>query len=133
MTKPTDLLKLTDVLDKLASERSDSPLPEDQMIRNVISFMEENLDREIGLAKLADIGFVTPNYLCRRFKDLINSSPMEYLTKLRMEKAKKLLQDPSLSVERISHEVGYNSRRSFSRAFSREYGMSPQEFRNKNE
>ncbi|HHW93481.1 MAG TPA: response regulator [Clostridiaceae bacterium] len=132
LTKPTDLIKLTRVLDDLASEHMESPLPEDLMIRNVISFMEHNLDRDIRLSHLADIGFVTPNYLCRRFKELTNSSPMEYLTRLRLEKAKNLLQDPSYSVEVIAQKAGYNSRRSFSRAFNREYGLSPQDFRNKN-
>ncbi|HHX19455.1 MAG TPA: response regulator [Clostridiaceae bacterium] len=132
LTKPTDLIKLTSVLDDLASKRRESPLPEDLMIRNVISFMEQNLDKDLQLTRLAEIGYVTPNYLCRRFKELTDASPMEYMTRLRLEKAKKLLQDPGLTIEVISQKVGYNSRRSFSRAFNREYGFSPQEFRNKN-
>jgi two-component system response regulator YesN len=130
LTKPTDPAELTDILNNISSEKKDSSLPEDKVVRSVIAFMEENLQQKLELSQLANHAFVTPNYLCRRFRELTEKSPMEYLTDLRIGKAKILLKDLAQSVETVSAQTGYTDRRSFSRAFKRLTGMTPQDYRN---
>jgi AraC-like DNA-binding protein len=60
-------------------------------------------------------------------------SPGAFLRKLRLEIAQELLTDPSWSIKRIAHHVGYQSAVTFARAFHAEYNCSPQQWRNRNQ
>lgn len=64
------------------------------------------------------------------FKRSCGISPMRYVTRLRMEKAKLLLCDKSVSVQEVAAAVGYSSIYSFSRTFKKSCGISPNQFRN---
>jgi len=73
---------------------------------------------------------MSPSYLSKTFKSEIGETFTEYLTKLRMNKALQLLDDTNLKVYEIAQEVGYNDQTHFSKAFKKQYGVSPSDFRN---
>ncbi|MNT37533.1 Arabinose operon regulatory protein [compost metagenome] len=69
-------------------------------------------------------------YLSRIFKQQIGVSPVTYLLKLRMDKARELLRDrPELSIEQVAASVGLPDALYFSRQFSRLQGRSPSSYR----
>ena len=66
------------------------------------------------------------------FKNATDMTPQEYRLSFRMNKAKELLKDSSISVQNVAYSVGYNDPFSFSKFFKRETGLSPSEYRKKN-
>ena len=60
-----------------------------------------------------------------RFKDLVGVTPMAYITRWRMQKAKDLLKNSELPLSLISERVGYTSEAAFSRAFKRQFKQNP--------
>jgi len=80
----------------------------------------EGLAREVGLSRS---GFVA------RFSALVGMPPIRYLTFWRLNTAKMTLRDTRRSIAQLAHAVGYDSEEAFSRAFKREFGVSPARWR----
>lgn len=96
----------------------------------VIRYMEENFNRQITLLELANIARLTPQSFCRSFKMTYKIRPFEYLTLLRLQKAKELLTtDRDLSISEISRMVGYNAVSYFGMLFKKFEKMTPENFR----
>ncbi len=76
----------------------------------------EQLATEVGVSRSA---------FARRFTDLIGESPMRYLAGWRMQLAKKLLQQPDLSLSMIAEKIGYDSDIAFNKAFKRLNDIPP--------
>ena len=76
----------------------------------------ESMAREAGLSRTV---------FAERFHELANTTPMQYVTAWRLEKAKSLLLESDHSVEEVAELVGYRSVAAFSRIFSRHLGMGP--------
>jgi|GEM_PF-994152 len=95
------------------------------------TFMNAGLAADITLADLAAEVHLTPNYLCRVFKEQTGESPMGYLTRRRMEEAAKLLAHTDLPVYLIAEKVGYADPSYFARAFRRYAGLPPQAYRSR--
>lgn len=74
------------------------------------------LAREAGLSRTV---------FAERFRDLVGQSPMHYVTAWRMQRARLLLKESGLSIDRIAFEVGYRSSAAFARVFRRTTGESP--------
>ena len=79
---------------------------------------------------LADKFGFTSEYLGRIFKKVTGETPQKYLTKLRMNEAKRLLlSSPETEIQIIGELVGYKNAFYFSRAFKNHTGLQPSEFR----
>ena len=72
---------------------------------------------------------ISPYYLSHMFREELAITFVEYLTMVRMEEAKKLLKDPSLSIVAIASQVGYEDASYFSKVFKKHVGMSPNRYR----
>lgn len=105
----------------------------DNMWRELLGYIEENLESKLSLYTLAQKCFYNPSYFSRIFKEKFGMSLMEYITQKRLEHAVELLEASSLSVEQIAQKVGFSDRNSFHHAFSRSYGLTPQQFRKSNQ
>lgn len=79
-------------------------------------------------AAIGKVGF-SNGYGFRIFKDTYGISPREYLSKLKINEAKKMLGKPQYSINDISHALGYRSLANFSRQFKRWTNMSPNQYR----
>ncbi|HXL04135.1 MAG: AraC family transcriptional regulator [Firmicutes bacterium] len=116
------------------NDRSDEMLkffdPELQEIaqktkRYIDTHYAEDLNRE----KIAGHVFVSPSYLSRIFQVCTGYSLIDYLTKVRIDQAKKLLHETQISVTEVSRQVGYKSPQYFSRVFKKREGIPPIEYR----
>lgn len=96
-----------------------------------IKYINEHYPEDISIKILADIEHYNESYYCEWFKRRTELSPMEYIKKLRMEKAKELLAGTDYSVLQIAEQVGYSFNSSFSRIFKEAEGISPAHFRRK--
>ena len=95
----------------------------------VIDFVEGNYQSDLSLDKLSAIIDVSPQYLCRLFKDCYAMRPFEYLAKRRIQKAKLMLVQDKYTVNEIAQIVGYNDCSYFCSVFKKHEGISPAEFR----
>ncbi|MES2573983.1 MAG: GyrI-like domain-containing protein [Bacteroidota bacterium] len=99
-------------------------------INAILLFIDENLDSELSLEKVASIGFYSPFHFHRIFKSITNETLNSYITRKRIEKAASiLLHQKSVSITELSLQYGFNSNSSFTRTFRKFYGISPSDFR----
>lgn len=101
----------------------------DNMWRELLDYIEENLESKLSLYALAQKCFYNPSYFSRIFKEKFGMSLIEYITQKRLDHAVELLESSELSVEQIAQKVGFSDRNSFHHAFSRCYGLTPLQFR----
>lgn len=87
------------------------------------------LDPNFGLASLADHFKCSESFISVQFKEYAGASFSDYVEKLRLDKACHLLRDTEKSINDIALEVGYNSDKSFRRAFKRTLGTQPTSYR----
>ncbi len=102
-----------------------------QLISNIQEYIDENyMDPSLGLNKISNEFNISEGYFSHLFKEQTNINFVDYLEKVRIDKALELLKDEKLSINSISEKVGYNSAQSFRRAFKRVCGLSPTAIRN---
>ncbi|MEI9812705.1 MAG: helix-turn-helix transcriptional regulator [Acidobacteriota bacterium] len=98
-------------------------------IEAALQTMRENIDQTWTVAALARAANMSRTVFAERFKQATGWSPLEYLTLLRMQRARDLLRDPRTQLVTIAIAVGYASHGAFHRAFRRTTGFTPGEFR----
>ncbi len=98
-------------------------------VKKTIEYLHHNYDCDIQVKDVSQAVCLHPGYLHRIFKKQTGYTIMEYLTSLRMEKAKMLLADTDIPVIEISYYIGINSRQYFSLLFKRHTNMTPGEYR----
>jgi AraC family transcriptional regulator len=98
-------------------------------LRQVMEYMQAHLHQPIGLSDIARIACLTKFHFCTAFRQATGISPFEYLTSLRIDRAKELLIASSRSVSDISLAVGYGTPSSFTTRFHKLTGMTPRAFR----
>jgi AraC family transcriptional regulator len=99
-------------------------------LRRALEYIEENLDRDIGLAELSKNTDMSPNYFCRAFRKSLGMPPYRYLISRRIERSKELLASTDKDVTQIALEVGFSSHSHFTTAFRRAVGHAPSMYRN---
>ena len=95
----------------------------------VIEYIDKNYAKDISLAELSELIDLSPQYLCRLFKECLNMRPFEYLARRRIAQAKFLLLEDKLNVNEIARTVGYNDCSYFCAVFKKHEMLSPAEFR----
>ncbi|MDR3589819.1 MAG: response regulator [Negativicutes bacterium] len=102
-----------------------------RVVNRACSFIVNNCNRNITLEEVAHTVHLSPFYFSRVFKQEKGCNFVEFLTKARVERAKKLLRDPDLSVVRIAIESGYQDASYFCKVFRQEVGVTPNQFRSR--
>lgn len=125
------LLSRTDENSGIKVKRNDDSkeLAQSSIIELICAYLKDNVDSSITLSDICSKFFIGKSQLCMLFKEYIGESPIEYYSRLKMSRAKKLLLRDELSVSNISDILGYSSIHNFSRAFKKSTGTSPAEYR----
>lgn len=106
---------------------------EGDVIAQVKSYVESYYMNDIGIGQIAELFDITPNYLSTIFHQKAGCKFVDYLTKIRISNAKRLLiQNKTASVKDIAVMVGYNSSRYFATLFQKMTGMKPSAYRKEN-
>ena len=92
-------------------------------------FMEKQYMDNISLEQVASIAGFSPNYFSSQFKQEIGMGFQDYLTMLRINRAKELLRSTNLSISEVCYQVGYQDIRTFNRVFKRVAALRPGEFK----
>lgn len=100
-------------------------------IHKACDFIHENYSRKLMVRDIAAAAAISESHFARVFKRETGHSPAEYVTMIRIDKAKKLLRAGTMSITEIAGATGFASPSHFSTAFSRATGVSPAGFREK--
>lgn len=98
--------------------------------QEVKKYIREHMMDNITVADIAMELHFNPQYLMRAFKGKTGLSIIEYITKARMDTAKKILKDTRLPIKEVANMVGYGDYAYFTRVFRKEIGCSPSQYRN---
>ncbi|WP_313893452.1 response regulator [Psychrobacillus sp.] len=104
---------------------------EDDKIQQVKQYIQEHSHKDISLDILAQKVNLSPIYISKMFKEKLGINYIDFLTECRIEKAKRLLNDPERSLKEITFEIGYHEPNYFSKVFKKMCGVSPKEYRKK--
>lgn len=96
-----------------------------QGLERTKEYMDIHFNEEITMEQLASIAELSPKYYMDIFKKTYGQSAMEYLTQVRMSKAKQLMLGSDRILKEVAHAVGYKDEFYFSRKFKKEFGLSP--------
>jgi AraC-like DNA-binding protein len=105
--------------------------PTTAMLRlaNAVSYLESHYQEPLTLEELAKQAKLSKNQFVRIFKKAFGTTPIDYLIDLRIQKAKKLLEQSSRTISQVAFEVGFSDSNYFSRQFQYHLGISPSEYR----
>lgn len=98
-------------------------------LQDIKDYLDKNWAKRIVLDELADLFFINKYYLTRLFRNQYGITIFNYLTNLRITKAKQQLRFTDQTVEKIGMECGYEDANYFSRSFKKIEGCSPNEYR----
>ena len=98
-------------------------------LNRVIEYIEANLDRDIALTALAQLAGMSAHYFSELFKQSVHFSPHQYVLRRRIEHARKLLEEPGVSVFEAAVRCGFSDQSHFTKIFRRVVGVTPTGYR----
>lgn len=121
-----------ETLKSLSSNFAKRKIDKDEYVINeIINILNNEYNRPITLSYLSDRVYLSPNYLRVLFKEKMNISIQDYLTDLRIAKAKDLLKHSRYKIHEIGEKVGYGSDTYFNIVFKNYVNITPGEYRSK--
>jgi AraC-like DNA-binding protein len=100
-----------------------------RQLRLITDHIDARMDREIAVAKLAELIGLSEAHFARAFKQTTGSSPHKYVTERRLERGKRLLADTQDTIAQIALDCGFADQAHFARSFAQQYGSSPSALR----
>lgn len=117
------LLQRTDKKDSAMKNESSNSIPD------ILKYIKEHYNTEITLKNTAEHFYLNPSYLSRIFKEQTGFSFCEYITKLRVKEANKLLTLTDMPITEIAFICGFNSSNSFCKTYKKTMGMTALEYK----
>ncbi|WP_178023198.1 response regulator [uncultured Paenibacillus sp.] len=102
-------------------------------VEDIKEYIDNHYFEDIKISVFTEKYFLSREYLMKLFKQQYGCGIHEYVQKVRMDKAKELLDDSALKIQEISEMLGYKDKNYFSKAFRNYYDLSPSEYRQQQE
>ncbi|OIJ17502.1 hypothetical protein BKP37_03145 [Anaerobacillus alkalilacustris] len=102
---------------------------EKSSVEMIEEYIRANYEKDIKLQDIAERFYLSREYISRKFKQEYHETITDYLTKIRIERAKGLLENPYLKIYDIAEAVGYQNDKYFIKVFKKLEGMTPNEYR----
>lgn len=115
------------------SEKTKTTNAADQRILRALRYMTGHLSRSMTLTEIAETAGCGTRRLSQLFQQRFECSPLQVLIGIRMERAKKDLKSTSATLQQIAEQVGYANAYSFSRQFKQSCGISPEQYRRRDD
>lgn len=119
-------VKLAGKVQEEVIEQKEEKVP---VIEQIITEIQEHYTENITLTELAKKYGISVGYLSSLIKENVGLSYSDYVTARRIQKAKELLEDETLSIEQIAEQTGYNDYYYFTKVFKKTLGISPSKYR----
>lgn len=119
------IVKICTVAEKKAREINNGT------VKRAIEYMQQHCHENISQTAVAEYVGLNPSYFSRYFKEEIGQSFMDYMKRLRIEKAKELIGSTNMKIYEISEALGYQSVQYFTTLFKTMVGLTPQEYKEK--
>lgn len=110
----------------------DSETENDDYIIAAKQYMHDNIKEDFSISLIADELNISISYFNRIFKQRTGITPLQYMTNIRLKRAKDLLSNTQMTIKDIAAEVGYKEIRSFVRYFKKIEGITPTEYKSLN-
>lgn len=104
---------------------------EDKAVKKVQEFIEDHFEDKITIDQLASMFALSRRSLERRFKKATSNTVTEYIQRVKIEAAKKILETSRQNINEVMYDVGYSDIKAFRTTFKKITGLSPIEYRNK--
>lgn len=117
---------LDSFMDNMLKNRSSINL---RVVNKACDYIIENCHRNISLEEVAQTVHLSHFYFSRLFKQEKGCNFVDFITKIRVDRAKVMLQDPDYTVVQIASEIGYQDASYFCRVFRHVMGMTPKQYR----
>ena len=98
-------------------------------VQRMQDYIESNQTEDIRLSDLSRASLYSPWYSYRLFRSYLGLTPAEYIRKCRLTQAARQLRDGNNRIIDIAYDAGFSNADTFTRAFSREFGRSPSDYR----
>jgi AraC family transcriptional regulator len=98
-------------------------------LNRVLDFINQNFAQDLRLWELAELAGMSPHYFCELFKASTGMTAYQYVLQCRIERAKRYLRDPELSVGDAGVAAGFSDQSQFTKVFRRKVGVTPVKFR----
>ncbi|MEI7025507.1 helix-turn-helix domain-containing protein [Paenibacillus sp. y28] len=99
-----------------------------KMVETAMIYLQQNYMKDVSLDSCADYVGTNPYFLSKTFKQVTGKNFIDYLTELRMDKAKELLRDTEQRINDVAEQVGYQHSY-FNRIFKKQEGLTPSQYR----
>ena len=107
-----------------------TPSEDDLLMKRVVAYMEDNLgNSDITIDDIAQAVAVSRTSLHRKMKQMMGTSPMEFLREARIRKAAKILTTTDRNVSEIAYMCGFSDPKYFSKCFKTTFGQTPTEYK----
>lgn len=127
LLKPIDREQLAEAVNRAIGFK----LTKNKVIDEVLLYIHSNYSKEISVSDLAEQNYMNSSNFSRLFKNCVGVSIIDYLRKIRINKAKDLLESSYKSISEIALEVGYKSENLFYKDFKRIENITPSKYREK--
>jgi len=118
--------KIVETTQKIENNRSDKS---ESLIEKAENYINKNFMKDISLDDISRYCNISSYYFSKLFKQETGENYVEYLSRVRIENAKKMLTESEASIKEISYSVGFSDPNYFSRAFKKYEGVSPTEYK----
>jgi len=131
-TLPDLAAEVSRLLQEAAARRTEgdrADAGQQRWVGQIIAHLEEHYQEPLSLKRLSELVFLSPNYICSLFKEETGQTISDYLTRLRIDRAKRLLSEHGIKVYEVANAVGYTDSRYFNKVFKKYTGMNLSEYR----
>ncbi|OUS76390.1 AraC family transcriptional regulator [Paenibacillus sp. MY03] len=104
--------------------------PMESIVQKAVEYMLTHYGRTLTREELAEHVSLSPGYFSVIFKQYTGLTPIQYLTRIRLDHAKRLLRGSRLPIREVAEQAGFSDSFYFTRIFGRETGISPRDYRN---
>lgn len=98
-------------------------------LRKIVSRIDAHLDRQIRISELAELAGLSTSHLARTFKNSVGVTPLGFIRRRRIERAKMLLANTSAALAQVAQDCGFSDQAHFTRAFHDLVGLPPSRWR----
>lgn len=134
MNKEFSLVLLKKILILLCQSEHKKETPDidketkDPYLNKILDYIHSHIETNIRIEDLCEHFSISRSTLQVMFKEQLNEAPKEYISKLKLERAKERLQTKKYTVSEVAYQLGFSSVYYFSRKFKNTYGISPSEY-----